>query len=148
MPLNKCIPVEQLGDAPLAGALRTSVSTPCEPLCPSSQPSNMSFPVLSRHGLTVPCSRGTLLSILPYPLARLLTMCSPLPCNSQMTTMHKEHRYFTKMHTGPLGTAVLGCSGTQGLSLIHPLPCTILSAEDAIERINKGHAQKTALPKD
>jgi hypothetical protein len=39
VPFNKCIPMEQLGDEPIAGTLRMSVSThlkttPCEPLAP------------------------------------------------------------------------------------------------------------------
>lgn len=74
---------------PQWGALRMSVSTqlqtsPREPLCPSSHPSNMNFPTLSRHGLPVPCSRGTLCQfchIISYTLA----MCTPLGHNVQMT---------------------------------------------------------------
>lgn len=62
-------------------------------------------PTLSRHGLTVPCSRGTLLSILPYPLLYFNHVFSFR--SEQMTTVHKEHRSFTKTHRGPLGTAVL-----------------------------------------
>ena len=97
---------EQLGDAPTAGALRMSVSThlqtsSCELLCPSSQPSNMNFPTLSRHCLAVPCSRGTLLSIPPQPLALLLTMCFPLGCNIQMTTVRNEHKILPRCTQDP-----------------------------------------------
>lgn len=65
-----------------------------------------------------------------------------------MTTMHNEHKYFIKMHIGPLGTAVLWTEALAAFPSSILFPAQLLSADDASERINKGHAQRTALPKD
>lgn len=52
--------------------------------------------------------------------------------------MHKEHKYFTEMHIGPLGRQLSsGCSST----LVFPSPilfsAQLLSADDASETLTK-----------
>ena len=55
---------------------------------------------------------------------------------------------FTKMHIGPMGTAVLWTEALAAFPSAILFTAQLLSEDDASERINKGHAQKTALPKD
>jgi hypothetical protein len=55
---------------------------------------------------------------------------------------------FTKMHIGPLGRAALWTEAPAAFPSAILFPAQLLSEDDASERINKGHAQKTALPKD
>lgn len=73
---------------PWWGALRMSVSpqlqtSPWEPLCPSSHPSNMNFPTVQTW-LTSSMFKRNPLSVLPYH-SYTLAMCSPLGHNVQMT---------------------------------------------------------------
>lgn len=65
-----------------------------------------------------------------------------------MITMHNEHKYFIKMHIGPLGIAVVWTEALAAFPSSILFPTQPLSADDASERINRGHAQKTTLPKD
>lgn len=117
------VPTQQMHSHGAAGRSTCGRGSHDVSLCPSGQPSNMSFPTLSRHGLTVPCSRGTLLSILPYPLALLLTMCSPLGRNRWQLCI-RNTGLLPRCTEGPWVQLSSGCSDTKGLSLIHPLPCT------------------------
>ena len=47
-----------------------------------------------------------------------------------------------------MGTAVLWTEALAAFPSVILLPAQHLSEDDASERINKGHAQKTVLPKD
>ena len=52
------------------------------------------------------------------------------------------------MHIGPLGIAVLWTEALAAFPSAILFTAQLLSADDASERINKGHTKKTALPKD
>ena len=52
------------------------------------------------------------------------------------------------MHMGPLGTAALWTEALAAFPSNILFTAQLLSEDDASERINKGHTQKTALPKD
>jgi hypothetical protein len=69
-----------------------------------------------------------------------------------MNFVHNENSYFTKMHIWKPGHSCglsSGCGGTSKVFSSSILSSTqFLNAGDISERINKGHAQKAALPKD
>ena len=52
------------------------------------------------------------------------------------------------MHIGPLGIAVLWTEALAAFPSAILFTAQLLSADDASERINKGHIQKAALPKE
>lgn len=120
-------------------------TSPCEPPCPSSQPSNM-----SRHG-SIPFQEEPFLSSYTFNHIHSLRSFMKFRCCG-MNFEHNKHKYLpSNAYMDPWVQLKLSsrCGGPS--QELFPHPSSSLSNSSSgwcYWKYDKGHPQKTAFPKD